>query len=63
VLRIHGTLLAIGELCLTLSDEEISANPEFFQVPSLVSFLNIEHTILPGQTSSLRAKVGTFVSR
>ena len=32
VLRIHGSLLAIGELVLTLSEPEITANTDFYQV-------------------------------
>jgi len=34
VLRIHGSLLAIGELILTLSEPEISADTDFYQVLS-----------------------------
>ena len=34
VLRIHGSLLAIGELVLTLAEEDINKDHEFFEVQS-----------------------------
>jgi hypothetical protein len=50
-MRIHGSLLAMGELILTLTEAEISANPAIYNVKSLNSILIEGNPALPSKVA------------
>lgn len=62
VLRIHGTLLGIGELSLTLPDDEVSLSTELFQVSCIKCFLKVESTVLSRQATPVRTEISSFNS-
>jgi hypothetical protein len=60
VFTIHGSLLAIGELILTLSEEDIHKEVGFYEVSLPVTLLlTAEYSNLSRETSCIRQKVGS----
>ena len=58
--RIHGSLLAIGELILTLLEEDIQKSVGFYEVSLPVKLLlTAEYSNLSRETSCVRQKVSS----
>jgi hypothetical protein len=63
VFKIHGSLLAIGELILTLLEEDTQKDVGFYEVPLPVRLLlTAEYSNLSREASCIRQKVSSCES-